>query len=349
TAGQEIWLRWQDPDDPGTDHGLAIDDFSVTAHGAVIDNRPEVTGTSPSNGAAGVPLSSPVVITFSESVAAAAGAFTIQCPAGAPQPFTQSASPASSVTLAPTSPLPAATNCTVTVSAAQITDVDGAPDTMASDFTFSFTTANPPPPGAANVVINEVDADTPGADSAEFVELYDGGVGNTALDGLVVVFYNGGDDKVYAVFDLDGYTTNANGYFTLGNPGVPGVDLVFDPGPNGLLQNGPDAVALYVGHASDFPIGAGVTTANLQDAMVYDTADPDDAGLLVLLTPDQPQVNENGGGSGTTQSSQRCPNGSGGARNTSMYQQGTPTPGAANSCVPPPPPNNSPVVISQVY
>src|SRR5262249_5514828 len=152
-----------------------------------------------------------------------------------------------------------------------------------------------------------------------------------------------------AVFDLDGYTTNANGYFTLGNPGVPGVDLVFDPGPNGLLQNGPDAVALYVGHASDFPIGAGVTTANLQDAIVYDTDDPDDAGLLVLLTPDQPQVNENGGGSGTTQSSQRCPSGSGGARNTSTYQQGTPTPGAANSCVPPPPPNNSPVVISQVY
>ena len=30
-AGQEIWLRWQDPDDAGNDHGLAIDDFSVTA------------------------------------------------------------------------------------------------------------------------------------------------------------------------------------------------------------------------------------------------------------------------------------------------------------------------------
>ena len=31
--GQEIWLRWQDPDDTGNDHGLAIDDFSVTANG----------------------------------------------------------------------------------------------------------------------------------------------------------------------------------------------------------------------------------------------------------------------------------------------------------------------------
>ena len=41
-------------------------------------------------------------------------------------------------------------------------------------------------------MINEVDADTPGNDAAEFVELYDGGVGNTSLDGLVLVFFNGG-------------------------------------------------------------------------------------------------------------------------------------------------------------
>jgi predicted extracellular nuclease len=29
--GQEIWLRWQDINDAGNDHGLAIDDFSITA------------------------------------------------------------------------------------------------------------------------------------------------------------------------------------------------------------------------------------------------------------------------------------------------------------------------------
>src|SRR5262249_59464080 len=77
-------------------------------------------------------------------------------------------------------------------------------------------------------------------------------------------------------------------------------------------------------HTSPLPLhdALPISTANLQDAIVYDTDDPDDAGLLVLLNPDQPQVNENGGGSGTTQSSQRCPNGSGGARNTSTYQQG---------------------------
>jgi len=350
-AGQEIWLRWQDPDDAGNDHGLAIDDFSVAANGAVVESAPSVITTIPANSASNVPVTSTVVINFSESVTAASDAFAIECPAGSPQAFTQSASPASTFTLTPAAPLPSGSTCNVTVAAAGITDTDVSdpPDSMAADVSFSFTTANPAPPGAVGVIINEIDADTPGSDNAEFVELYDGGVGHTSLAGLVVVFYNGGDHKSYAAFDLDGFATNASGYFTLGNPTVPGVDLVFDPGANGLLQNGADAVALYAGHASDFPNGTPVTLANLQDAVVYDTDDPDDAVLLTLLNDEQPQVNENGGGSGATQSSQRCPNGSGGARNTSSYSQAAPTPGAANSCTPPPPPANSPIVISQLY
>ena len=79
----------------------------------------------------------------------------------------------------------------------------------------------------ADVIINEVDSDTPGTDILEFVELYDGGAGNTTLDGYVVVFFNGGavNDASYAAFDLDGFTTNAAGYFTLGNAAVSGVDM----------------------------------------------------------------------------------------------------------------------------
>jgi DNA/RNA endonuclease G (NUC1) len=348
--GQEIWVRWLDPDDSGSDHGLAIDDFSVTATTAG-DTAPSVVSTTPADSATNVPVDSTIVINFSESVNASASAFALQCPAGAPQSFAQTASPAGSFMLTPASPLPYSTACTVTVAAGQINDADtdDPPDLMVSDFTFSFTTANPLPPVATNVIINEVDADTPGVDSAEFVELTDGGIGNTPLDGLVVVFYNGSNDQSYAAFDLDGFHTNANGYFTLGNPGVAGVDLVFSPGASGLLQNGADAVALFAGNATDFPNGTAVTTTNLVDAVVYDTDDADDPGLLALLNPGQPQVNENGGGSGDTQSSQRCPDASGGPRNTSTYSQGTPTPGAANSCAPPPPPSNSTIVISQLY
>ncbi|MEP6819076.1 MAG: lamin tail domain-containing protein [bacterium] len=198
----------------------------------------------------------------------------------------------------------------------------------------ALLTVNPVAP--PNVVINEVDSDQNGSDTQEFVEIYDGGTGNTSLNGLVVVFYNGTDDKSYAAFDLDGHSTNVSGYFTLGNAAVPGVDQVF---ADGTMQNGADAIAIYVGNASDFPTGTSVTTTNLLDALVYDTSDPDDPGLLVLLNSGQPQVNEDAGGNGTINSNQRCPNGSGGARNTSTYNQFAPTPDGANVCtvVTPPP------------
>jgi predicted extracellular nuclease len=181
----------------------------------------------------------------------------------------------------------------------------------------------------AQIVINELDADTPGADAAEFIELYSG-AGNTPLDGLTVVLFNGGNDASYAAYDLDGYRTDAAGYFTLGNPGVtPAPGLAF---PNGTLQNGADAAALYRADASAFPNGTPVTTANLLDALTYDTADADDPGLLVLLNPGQPQVDEAGAGNSEGQSIGRCPNGAGGARNTSSYLASEPSPGAANAC-----------------
>jgi hypothetical protein len=177
------------------------------------------------------------------------------------------------------------------------------------------------------VIINEVDSDTPSTDTAEFVELFDGGAGNTSLDGYVVVFFNGGDDLSYAAFDLDTFTTSPTGYFTLGNSAVPGVDVTF---ANGRLQNGPDAVALYIANAADFPNGTPLTTANLVDAITYNNGTTVDTGLLVLLNAGQLQINENSAGTGTTVSMQRIPNGLGGERNTNFYQVQIPTPDGPN-------------------
>ena len=179
------------------------------------------------------------------------------------------------------------------------------------------------------ILINEIDSDSIGVDELEFVELYDGGVGNTLLDNLVLVFYNGNGDISYASFDLEGYSTDANGYFVLGNSLVPGVDLIF---LNNTLQNGPDAVALYQGDASNFPNETPVTTVNLMDAVVYGTGDAVDEGLLVLLNPDELQLDEDGNTNKNYESLQRIPNGSGGTRNTSRFFACTPTPDAANQC-----------------
>ena len=186
-------------------------------------------------------------------------------------------------------------------------------------------------PALSQVLVNEVDADQAGTDDAEFVEFYDGGVGSTDLSGLVLVFFNGSGDASYAAFDLDGQSTGAGGFFVLCGDASKVTNCGLDVSPNtNLLQNGADAVALYTGDATDFPNGTAVTTTNLLDALVYDTTDADDGGLLVLLNGGQPQVNEAAGGSSEIQSNERFPDGSGGARNTSTFKQEIPTPGGMN-------------------
>ena len=293
--------------------------------GDVGDTAPTITSTNPTDGATGVAVDATITVTFSEAVT-----FNSQVEINCSGSGIQNVTPAGGPTAwtLPHTDFQNSETCTVTIEAADVSDADteDPPDNMGADTSWSFTTVGA---GGVDLLINEVDADTPGTDAAEFVELYDGGVGSASLDGFVVVFFNGNGDTSYAALDLDGYATDTNGIFVLGNTGVPSVDVVF--GGNSL-QNGADAVALYLGDATDFPNGTAVTTANLIDAIVYDMDDADDAGLLVLLNAGQPQVNENGRGKVTDHSNQRCPNGAGGARNTASYDQFSPTPGSVNLC-----------------
>ena len=180
----------------------------------------------------------------------------------------------------------------------------------------------------AQVLINEFDADQEGTDAAEFIELFDGGAGNTALDGHVIVFFNGSDDASYEAFDLDGQSTDADGYFVLCGDATMVENCDLDVGiATNLLQNGADAIALFQGNAEDFPEDTPVTTDNLVDAVVYGTSDGDDTELLVLLNEGQPQIDENVNTASFIESNQRIPNGAGGARNTDSFTQLPPTPG----------------------
>jgi predicted extracellular nuclease len=228
-------------------------------------------------------------------------------------------------------------------------DTDAAADWYRNDFDWDGATNGSPMPGEAlntpgapnalaegpvpAVLINELDADQVGTDAAEFIELTDGGTGGTALDGLVLVLYNGADDASYAAYDLDGQSTGADGYFVLcGNAAtVAGCDLDVDPDTN-LIQNGADAAALVQGDADDFPNDTPVTAAGLVDAVVYDTGDADDPGLLATLLLAGGQVDEGANGDQTGHSISRCPDGSGDRRDTSTYDAVAPTPGAANGC-----------------
>ncbi|MDQ4427147.1 ExeM/NucH family extracellular endonuclease [Thalassolituus sp.] len=182
----------------------------------------------------------------------------------------------------------------------------------------------------ADILINETDADTPSTDTAEFIELYDGGLGAQSLNGLSLVLFNGNGDASYKSISLNGFQTNADGYFVIcgDDANVSNCDLDLSPDSN-LVQNGADAVALFSRPASDFPNGTPVTTDGLIDAVVYDTNDSDDAGLLPLLNAGQPQLNEAMSGNKDQHSLQRC---SGGARDTEGFVADLPTPGEANAC-----------------
>jgi predicted extracellular nuclease len=143
--GTEIMLRWSDPDHTGVDHGLSIDDFSVTASGtAPVDNPPTVTATSPVDNATNVPLNSNVSVTFSEAVNVTASSFQISCATSGAHAFALSGGP-TTFTLDPSTDFSAGEVCTVTVFAAQVTDQDGTPDQMAADFVFDFTTTGAAP------------------------------------------------------------------------------------------------------------------------------------------------------------------------------------------------------------
>ena len=233
------------------------------------------------------------------------------------------------------------------------TDTDTAADWYRNDFSWDGVTNGSPEPGealntpgalneivpppAAAILINEVDADQDGTDAAEFVELTSGDVGGASLDGLVLVLFNGSDDASYEAYDLDGLTTGPDGYFVAcANPATTAncdldIDGFFNATTN-VIQNGADAVALFEGDAADFPNDTPVTDVGLIDAIVYDTNDGDDAGLLAVLNTAGGQVNEGENGNQTGHSNSRCPDGSGTALDTSAYDAVPPTPGAANDC-----------------
>lgn len=142
------------------------------------------------------------------------------------------------------------------------------------------------------VLINEVDSDQTGTDITEFLELRTDAPG-MSLDGYIVVFYNGSDDLSYTTVDLNGFSTDANGYFIIGSDAVPGVDIAL--GPDNVIQNGADAIVIYEDNASNFPDGTPVTNVNLVDAIVYGTSDPVDVELTAALgEPTQYDEDENG-------------------------------------------------------
>jgi predicted extracellular nuclease len=137
-----------------------LDDINANVHVQQItqnllnrmlrDLPPTVLSSTPKAGATNVRTDAAITVTFNEAVNLMGGAFSLTCSPGGAQPFTQSGGP-TAYTLTPNNPLPAGAECTLTVSASAVSDVDGddPPDGMETDITIPFTVINMATCGAA--------------------------------------------------------------------------------------------------------------------------------------------------------------------------------------------------------
>ena len=175
----------------------------------------------------------------------------------------------------------------------------------------------------SQVFINEIDPNTPSTDDVEFIELKTI-TPNFLLNGYVLVFFNasssGTGNISYYSIDLDGYSTDANGNILLGNPLVSPTPAIIIP--NAIIQNGPDAVAIYQGDATDFPLNTVATNVNLVNALAYSNSNAIQATTLMSILGLTTSVNETMNLAADTQSIQR--------KNDGTFEVKTPTPGVNN-------------------
>jgi large repetitive protein len=185
-------------------------------------------------------------------------------------------------------------------------------------------------PTGAGLVINEVDYDNIGTDTAEFVEIYNGGALAVPLAGYTLFFVNGANNTVYTTVDLGPAGTIMPGqYLVVGATSVvstiPASALRIDAGAvSNYLQNGsPDGLALV-----------STTTETLVDSLSYEgsitaAVIPGFAAPVNLVHGTPTPVAD----SNTVQGSLcRLPNGADTHDDATDWKLcSTPTPGAANT------------------
>jgi predicted extracellular nuclease len=121
-----------------------IDDLRITGTTVIgIPIPPAVTAVAPANNAAGVLPGAAVTVTFSRPVLVSPGAFTLTGSLSGAHAVTVSGGPRS-FTLTPATPFALGETVSLTVSAANVTNLSATAH-LAADFTSSFTTLSPIP------------------------------------------------------------------------------------------------------------------------------------------------------------------------------------------------------------
>ncbi len=130
------------------------------------------------------------------------------------------------------------------------------------------------------IIINEIDYDQPGTDTAEFIELFNSGTSILSLDSYSIDLINGSNSTSYRTIDLSGFDIGAKGYFVMCGDAsqVANCDYSFTT-TNSWFQNGaPDAVGLY-------------KNADLLDSLSYEgTLAPFTEGSLLTLSDNNTDI-----------------------------------------------------------
>jgi predicted extracellular nuclease len=99
----------------------------------------------------------------------------------------------------------------------------------------------------AAVIINEIDYDQVGTDTAEFIELFNTGVSTVSLDNFSLTLINGTNSSSYRNIDLSGFNIAADGFFVIcsDTTAVANCNYSFTTSDSWLQNGSPDAVGLY--------------------------------------------------------------------------------------------------------
>lgn len=125
-------------DQDGTPDPMAANyEFSFTV---LPDNPPSVTSTNPANNVSNVPVAANLLINFSEAVTTSGSWFAIQCANSGAHTAVASGGPIN-YTLNPDVDFDLLEQCSVTLTAGLILDMDGNPDPLTSNYVWNFTTA----------------------------------------------------------------------------------------------------------------------------------------------------------------------------------------------------------------
>jgi hypothetical protein len=260
-----------------TDTNNNASDFATGApnprnSATVGDSAPSVTSTIPVDGATGVAASDSISITFSEPVNVVDPWFTISCPISSGHAATMSGGP-TTFTLDPVVDFATGETCTVSIAAASVSDQDvvDPPNTMAGNYTFSFTTGSPP---TAELVISEVYGGGGNAGATlthDFIELYNPTASSVSLAGWSVQ-YASSAGTTWQVTPLTGSIPAGRNYLVQEAPGTGGTTPLPTPDATGTIPMAAGSGKVVLVSTATALSGACPTSAAIADLVGYGAA-----------------------------------------------------------------------------